>query len=306
MHPTHLCAPFRTRLEAFAHELPELEAGSVEALHHTRVASRRLREMLPLLELDRDVTRKLARRLRKVTKRLGVVRELDVLVLHIHELTKNNRYSPTALRRLAGEVAQERAASRRRLSAKLSTAKLERLVRKLEGVLKRLESGNTTTHPSRTKGAGRAGLWALDARVAQRGVRVHAAIDAAGAVYAPVHLHGVRVAVKRLRYAAELVAETTRKRIAGDITRLKAAQDLLGQLHDLEVLLARSRAAQAALSPPDLTAWRDLDSLVHAVEDDCRKLHARYMRDRPELIAVAHRMGEGLREAQPVARRPAV
>jgi hypothetical protein len=52
------------------------------------------------------------------------------------------------------------------------------------------------------------------------------------------------------------------------------------------------------LSSPDLTAWRDLGSLVHVVENDCRQLHARYMRDRTELIAIADRMGAGKRVAQ--------
>jgi CHAD domain-containing protein len=53
----------------------------------------------------------------------------------------------------------------------------------------------------------------------------------------PEQLHDARLAVKKLRYAAELVAEVTDRRIDSDIARLKAAQDLLGRLHDLETLL---------------------------------------------------------------------
>ena len=146
-------------------------------------------------------------------------------------------------------------------------------------------------------------LWAVEARLARRAARVRAAVDAAGAVYAPERLHGVRIAVKKLRYAAELAAEATRKRIAADIALLKAAQNLLGRLHDLDVLLVRGREAQASLSPPDFTAWRDLGSLVHAVEDDCRKQHARYMGDRASLIAIANRMGAGARRS--ITGRPA-
>ena len=36
-----------------------------------------------------------------------------------------------------------------------------------------------------------------------------------------------------------------------------------------------------------MTVWRDLDALVAALEDDCRRLHARYMRTRDALAAVA-------------------
>jgi hypothetical protein len=47
--------------------LPALEQGDVAALHHTRVASRRLRALVPMLQIDGDAAKKLGRRLRKVT-----------------------------------------------------------------------------------------------------------------------------------------------------------------------------------------------------------------------------------------------
>ena len=118
----------------------------------------------------------------------------------------------------------------------------------------------------------------------------------------PEYLHRVRIAVKKLRYAAELVGEVTRRRMAADVATLKAAQDRLGRLHDLGVLIVRAREAQARLSPPDLTTWRDLSSLVHAVDDDCRRLHARYVRDRAALLATANRMAAGA-HARPHGRR---
>jgi CHAD domain-containing protein len=305
---THLYGPFRKRLDAFAQALGRVEEGDVEALHRTRVASRRLRELLPLLELDRDLTRKLTRRLRKVTKRLGGVRELDVLVLLIQKLAEDDRYSPAALQQLRAAADKARAGARGRLAAKLPTAKLERLALKLERVSKNLEPDRSVESRTRRRGVngpGRAWFWALEARVARRATLVRAAIEAAGAVYAPERLHGVRIALKKLRYAAELAAEARRKQTTADVLALEAAQDLLGRLHDLEMLLVRGREAQASLSPPDLAAWRHLGSLVHVVEDDCRQLHGRYMRDRAGLIAVANRMGAGAREGQRAGRRTA-
>ena len=125
-------------------------------------------------------------------------------------------------------------------------------------------------------------------------------------MYAAEPLHAVRIAVKRLRYAAELAAEAGRKRIGADVAVLKAAQSRLGRLHDLQVLLVRAHETQASASLPDLAAWRDLGALVRVVEDDCRTLHGRYMRDRIELIAIANRLGGSAHEAQRIARRPAV
>jgi CHAD domain-containing protein len=298
--PGDLRGAFRKRLDAFAHELGGLGGGDVEVLHRMRVASRRLRECLPLLELEHDATRHLSRRLRKVTKQLGTVRELDVLMMLAVELAEDGRYSPRALNRLGEETAKARASAREHLSSTLPAANLERLARKLDRVARGLDSADVTSGSLReARDLRRVWLWALEARLARRATEVRVAIEAAGAMYVPAHLHRIRIAVKKLRYAAELVAETTRKRITIDLAGLKGAQELLGRLHDLDVLLVHVRKAQASLVPLDLRAWRDLGSLVHVVEGDCRQLHARYMRDRTGLMAVANRLAAGTREAQP-------
>ena len=68
------------------------------------------------------------------------------------------------------------------------------------------------------------------------------------------------------------------------------SQDLLGRLHDLEVLIERARQTQASLSPPLLKTWREVGLLVRALEDDCRALHAHYVRSRTKLLAIANRV----------------
>ena len=67
---------------------------------------------------------------------------------------------------------------------------------------------------------------------------------------------------------------------------LTRGQDLLGRMHDLQVLLERVRQTQASLTPPSVTVWRDLDAIILSIEDDCRRLHARYMHMRPALEAM--------------------
>jgi hypothetical protein len=65
------------------------------------------------------------------------------------------------------------------------------------------------------------------------------------------------------------------------------------------------RATQASLPAADLSAWRELNALVRAVEDDCRQLHAQYMRDRSKLITIADRMAAAKRDNRPLGRRAA-
>jgi CHAD domain-containing protein len=254
------------------------------------VASRRLRELVPVLELDGETARKLSRRLRRVTRRLGEVRELDVLMLLIEELRRSGRYAASALEQVGREVVRMRVAARERLAAKLPTAKLERVAHELERAAKRLESADVKSGRADAGRPRQAWRFALEARLARRAAAVQAAVEVAGSMYVPEYLHDVRIALKKLRYAAELLRETRRDRTSADLRVLKDAQDVLGRLHDLEVLLEWVRQVQASLSTPDLTAWRDLGSLTHAIEDDCRLLHARYMRDRAKLIAISDRV----------------
>ena len=284
---------FRERLAAFAGELNGVEQGSVDALHRARVASRRLRELVPLLELDHDTARKITRRLRKVTRQFGTVRELDVLIRLIDDLDNEGGYPSAALTTLSQVVGHRRDVARERLSEKLPASRLERLVNRLERAVNDRKSNDANRRGAGPRRSKRAWLWALDARLARRAARVQSTIEAAGALYAAEPLHDVRIALKKLRYAAELSLEAGRPRLTTDLSALKAAQELLGRLHDYEVLVALGREVQASLFPPNLAMWRELKRLVHAIEDDCRQMHARYMRDRTRLIAIAGRFGAG-------------
>ena len=98
-HTTERQALLRKRLERFTRLLHGVEDGDANAVHRTRVASRRLREVLPVLSLEPDAAHKLRRRLRKITDRLGRVRELDVLHGTIRDLEKSSRCPKSALTR---------------------------------------------------------------------------------------------------------------------------------------------------------------------------------------------------------------
>ena len=58
-------ASFHSQVDAFTLELGRIHEWDLGALHRARVASRRLREWLPLLGLDGSAARKLSRRFRR-------------------------------------------------------------------------------------------------------------------------------------------------------------------------------------------------------------------------------------------------
>ena len=193
--------------------------------------------------------RKLGRRLRKVTRRLGAVRELDVLLLLIDELhgpprpqrrararrrRRREATATSARKRLRDAAADRRAAPARREARTRGRASCERC------------RGDA--------GARRRAQLALGARRARRRARraLRAAIDDAGAVYLPERLHAVRIALKKLRYALELVDRAAGRARARRAAALKRGQELLGRLHDLQVLIDRVRQVQASLTPPNV------------------------------------------------------
>jgi len=280
----------KSRVDPFLRALRGIDEGNVKSLHRTRVASRRIRELIPVLQLDSNVARKLSRRLRRVTSRLGTVRELDVLLLLIDELHDSRRIHRDALSRVAVAVSKRRDDERSRLFSRLPMAELRRIAAKLRRVadeLAHIDAGR------RASSAARALRWAVDARVARRGAKLIAVMEQAGSVYLPERLHAVRIALKKFRYAAELAANAAGEKKSPELRTLKRGQDALGRLHDLQVLLDRVRQLQATLTPPNLSVWRALDALVVDLESECRQLHARYMRLRPDIEAAAAKLLRG-------------
>ena len=274
---------FRTRLDRFSRAIPGVETGDIRAVHRTRVASRRLRELLPVLQLEGKSAGKLSNQLRKVTRRLGSVRETDVMLLLIEELHESGRFHEPALRLVRDAARTTRDEARTKIPGKSASASLDRLLRKLGRAARKLE-GAEDTHTRR------AWRWALDARVSRRALALSHAIDKAGAVYLADRLHAARIALKKLRYALELDVDSRGLKSTDELRALKRMQEVLGRLHDLQVLVDQVRRVQAALAPPNLTTWRDLDTLLTSLEQSCRRLHARYVGERPALIDICERL----------------
>lgn len=301
--PAELYVSLRKRVTVFAHQSKRIDEDNADALHRTRVASRRLRELLPVLRLDGHTTRKLDRRLKKVTRCLGAVRDLDVLTDLIGELHGDRTYSKNALDALHAAVEDKQKAAWGELNAKLSTQKLQRITRGLKRAAKRVD-GDAAESPAAKHRRMKTTVWVLEARAARRATRVRQAIEAAGTVYVPAPLHQVRIALKKLRFALELSTELKNLGATREITVLRNAQGLLGRLHDLQVLTDHARDMQASRMGPDPGGWRDFASLIRVLERDCRKLHARYVRLSPKLLAIADGVCDvNKRHADRLARR---
>jgi CHAD domain-containing protein len=274
---------FERRMRALRQAWPGVVAGEAEAVHRMRVASRRLREAIPLLEvaadgaeIDTKTGRKVARALRRVTRALGGVRELDVALGFLDEFSR----AGSALRNAVGTVRQvirwERDVRRRAMLPVLDRIDIEKIGRRIAQAL--VDSQVAASDSSWRKRLGR--------RIERRAGRVDAAVDAAGSLYAPERLHRVRIAAKKLRYALELARELAAVPTLGATRRLKRMQDLLGRMHDLEVLAGYTRLLDLQASTRGRLHAR-VGLLLDAINTELRLLHAGYLASRQDLIEVA-------------------
>jgi len=255
----------RQRVQALARALPAARQGDVASIHKARVATRRLREVLPLVQSG-GRGRKLRRNVRRLTRALGPVRELDVAIETLDGFA--GEVPRAAITRLKQVLRQERRELHAAMTREVARVDLEKLRRRA------------------IAGARKSPSVDVSARAARRAVRLHAAIESAGSIYLPDRLHEVRIAVKKLRYALELARDVKARRGSGQLRTLKDVQTLLGRMHDLEVLIARVRAVQGAPHAPTLRLSGDLDRLVRRLETECRQLHGHYMSARRALLAI--------------------
>jgi CHAD domain-containing protein len=187
---------------------------------------------------------------------------------------------PAAVARLRQVLAEERRVLREEMLRRLDRVDLKKLRKRLTAAEKRAgKSGNKSTSKVAQSRAARE-------RAGRRAAQLRAAMDSAGGLYLPDRLHQVRVSVKKLRYALELSAKVGGPRRTSRLDTLRKAQDLLGHLHDLEVLIARTRGVQGSPQAGDLKLSAEMDRLVRRFETECRQLHMRYMSARKALTAI--------------------
>ena len=269
---------FTRRVRALERELPGALEGDIDALHRSRVASRRLREILPVLGLERfeggeSAAETVRKRVRRVTRALGSVRELDVALGILDEVGgRDPRLAEVVAAAKAG-VEEDRRWRREEMAGQLDDVRAETLV----GDLLALED-HVGHEPATVRAA------ALRRRLERRVDRLDAAIEAAGALYAFDRLHLVRIAVKQLRYTLELIHEFGRVPTRRVVNTLKRFQDLLGRQHDLEVVAGYVRRLGCAGRGRFAD---DVERVLTVLERETRERHAEY-------LAGVNRLVEGI------------
>jgi CHAD domain-containing protein len=269
-------------VDTLSRALPAATKGDVTSLHKARVVSRRLRVALPIVANGRKAAR-VARLVRRITQVLGPARDLDVAVEMLRDLEDEGKVSHAAASALRSAIEGERARLRSELEHELEGVDFDKLRKRAAAATHTDEAAAFGLRDARRAAEARA-------EAGRRANRLMRALEGAAALYLPDRLHDVRIAVKKLRYTLEVEQRFSGSRARARVRTLQAAQALLGRIHDLEVLIARTRATQASPGASSLKISADLDQLVRHLESECRRLHGGYMLLRKGLLSLCRRL----------------
>jgi CHAD domain-containing protein len=212
-----------------------------EDIHQMRVASRRLRAALQIIEgvYDADQIRRYRRGLRRVAQALADMRDLDVFRDHVlaYQATLPEE-TRAELSPLVAAIEELRAPARAELLEDLDKQRYHKFKRAFAAFLttpgEGLADSDTIDATTRVRDFAGSAIWR---RYEQW--RAHEVILAH-----PTNegLHQARIAGKRLRYTLEFFAEALGPNVEQALTPLIALQECLGALQDAVVARQRVQA----------------------------------------------------------------
>jgi len=217
------------RLEKFASLFARvLIRDDPESIHDARVASRRLQQILRVLfpKPAPKKCRRLVRTLRRARRALGECRNFDVMRELIQERidAASNPVVRDAWDQLKVHLQEKHKRELIRARGELSQCDIVDFVNRTQTLLGSLASPEEID-PILTKSIARAlEEWTE-------------AVGGAKQSQAPEQIHTLRIAVKRLRYRIELLAELGDSSAKVQVKTLRTLQDQLGRWHDHHVLM---------------------------------------------------------------------
>jgi CHAD domain-containing protein len=271
---------FRTQIHTLRQTLPGVLDGIDGSIHDARIATRRIRELLPLLgdPKRRKPIEDLNSRFKRLGRSLGRIRDADVRLTLLASLETRMPHAAPALVVLRQQREEQRLDLLRKLVKRLERLEAVRTIEVLD------EHRRLLVAPS-SWGIRSGHTWKRDLRytLAERAAATSEAIEHATGVYFPKRVHGARIAIKKLRYAMEIAHETGSADRSVSIRELKKAQDVLGDLHDRQELV--DNLAETCQSDNAELAGQ-VSLLKQVIDAENHDLHSRYLARRSALLDI--------------------
>jgi CHAD domain-containing protein len=225
-------------VEELRKDVPKaMKHWDAEAIHQSRVATRRLKAALDLLKpvLSKEHLNPFSKVLKKLRRRLGPMRDLDVMIDHLGEL--KSKPHANAIAWLADRLTRQREAARKEFTEKGAPARVLSQLGTWWGLREEVEEAQEATDALLAESLHKQ----LDS-FAEQADRLAAKVGGAGHAdrAARQDPHAVRIAGKSFRYTLEMAAEEGHKLPAGIMGSFKRMQEALGMWHDYVVLTERA------------------------------------------------------------------
>jgi inorganic triphosphatase YgiF len=251
-----------------------------EGVHDVRVAVRRLRSALALLEdapgFDANDLKRWRKRLKELAAALGSVRDLDVQLGRLSAYLDEHSELRDGLQPLWDRMAAEREEARVAMLDALDSGKIRDALRTLHGFATEAPGESDDEAPALVRHFAGGAIWRRYEDVLRHECSLPT--DSAPA------LHEIRIACKRLRYALEMFAHAFGAGVDPLIATLVATQDCLGAHQDCVV--ARGYLEQLRADSADERAPEAYDM---ALEEEQVELRTQFWRLWTQLSGKAFR-----------------
>ena len=273
-------------LQAFAEEVEGVREGAedIEFIHRARVASRRLRATLPLFAgcLPEKKSARWVKEIRAVTRALGAARDTDVQLERVQAFAKGltERQHKPGIRRLGLRLRQQRVRVQPAVIKAMDVLNEDKTLLKMRELLEPLEQRKESVYVFTPA------LYQHSFQAVQGRLEDFLAYDEI--VFQPEkaqELHEMRIAAKWLRYTMEAFAPLYANELKPQLSAVRKAQDLLGEIHDCDVwleflprFLEEERQRTVDFYGTE-TPYRVLGPGIRLFEEDRRKARQAYYED---------------------------
>ena len=257
--------------------------ASEKSIHDLRVSTRRLIANLQLAQSlsRRDGIPKLHRRFKKVFKSMGPLRDIQVQLENLRQVTQNGlvaRFKDTLVRRERRHI--------KKIHDELTRGTKHRLNRDVKHVFSELEGDYKSFTDARIQAAV---ARVLNARrneflKAERHFqRVHAVDEEA--------LHEMRIALKKMRYVVEAAVPVLGPSARERARQMQAFQQLMGDSRDLEMLRAeleawaRKRGKKIAIVPALEQLREKRDILIKKIVESSSEIDKLFQTASPKPVS---------------------
>jgi CHAD domain-containing protein len=266
------------------------EGADIEAVHDMRVGSRRLVAAMKVFAscFPSAEYRKLLKEARDVTRKLGAVRDLDVLIDHYeHLLPETKADERLGVKYFLAFHQRERKQARRPMLRALDELERSKFPKRVQAFVRHeadryREKSDTAAKKHKTPPTADGNVPFREAAprlLVERYAELYSFAEHVSNPAAVEELHEMRIAAKWLRYTMELFAPAYADELKDVIGAVKRIQELLGDLHDSDVRLEILRGLTSG--PLDYRSLEAIHQLLpNPVAHGLAQLLAREVRER--------------------------